>query len=392
MSSPKTMRGQTRHRVKDAYATVTIVQTRLPQYRVPLFERMRNHLSQKGVRLEVVYGQPTGSRRLQGDSCQLEWGTLRKHRRVPLGQGAIQYAALGRRVRVADLVIFPEFAGYIPSYQALLRRAMSRQKLVAAWGHGPAKNDFAASTLSRSLRTGIATRFDWWFSYTPGTSRRLAAVGFPLERTSTIYNAIDTTELRSQVARSRRDGYSFREAAIELVYVGALREDKRVVHLVDIGDELERALGDTRFRIHVVGSGAEEAKLRNLGRSRPWLRIHGRLFGVDKAHVLAAATAVISPGYVGLSVFDGLCAGLPTVIYRDISHAPESEYLVHGRNAVLVRPSSAKAMAAAVVDLHSDTDTRQMLGANAHTDSHRYTIDQMAENFADGIMDCLRFR
>jgi len=66
-------------------ARVLIVQRRLTEYRVPLFERLHRQLAAAGIRLQVVYGTPTPAENLRGDQGFLPWGIPIPCRYLALG-------------------------------------------------------------------------------------------------------------------------------------------------------------------------------------------------------------------------------------------------------------------------------------------------------------------
>src|SRR4051794_17639054 len=52
---------------------VMIAQPYLPQYRVPLFERLRSELAARDLCLEVVVGSSGGGQAARGDSARMSW-------------------------------------------------------------------------------------------------------------------------------------------------------------------------------------------------------------------------------------------------------------------------------------------------------------------------------
>ncbi len=47
---------------------VLIIQRRMTEYRVPMFEALRTRLAQDGVTLQVAYGTPTALEALRNDT------------------------------------------------------------------------------------------------------------------------------------------------------------------------------------------------------------------------------------------------------------------------------------------------------------------------------------
>jgi glycosyltransferase involved in cell wall biosynthesis len=74
-------------------------------------------------------------------------------------------------------------------------------------------------------------------------------------------------------------------------------------------------------------------------------------------------------------------------------HSPEIEYLVPGRDGVvLANPDDADAYAEAVAGLLRDEGRRRRLVAGGRAASRRYTVEAMAERFAAGVEHALAAR
>jgi len=96
------------------------------------------------------------------------------------------------------------------------------------------------------------------------------------------------------------------------------------------------------------------------------------------------------PGAVGSVVLDAFALGVPMVTTDIPNHGPEIDYLVDGKNGVIVRPSdSAKAYAEAVVGLLADDIRYAEMKTAALAECKNYSAEKMALNFADGIESAL---
>lgn len=65
--------------------TVCIIQPRLPAYRVPVFEALRDSLSAQEIGLGLVYSKAAGAEALRKDEGDLDWATVVPNRRWSLG-------------------------------------------------------------------------------------------------------------------------------------------------------------------------------------------------------------------------------------------------------------------------------------------------------------------
>ena len=110
--------------------------------------------------------------------------------------------------------------------------------------------------------------------------------------------------------------------------------------------------------------------------------------GRDKAKFFRVSNVVINPGAVGLHLLDAFAAGLPMVTMADSRHGPEISYLADGYNGYLTRHST-DAYAGAVFKLYHDKAAYQAICAQALLDSGKYTVEQMAKHFINGIQKCI---
>jgi glycosyltransferase involved in cell wall biosynthesis len=100
------------------------------------------------------------------------------------------------------------------------------------------------------------------------------------------------------------------------------------------------------------------------------------------------ARVFLNPGLVGLGILDCFAAGLPFVTSPDAKHSPEIAYLDDGVNGMFVK-GGPKEYASAVSQLLKDDAKLQKLRSGALMSSQRYTVENMVQNVASGILSCL---
>ena len=99
---------------------------------------------------------------------------------------------------------------------------------------------------------------------------------------------------------------------------------------------------------------------------------------------------MLNPGLVGLSVLDAFALGLPMVTCDLPYHSPEIEYLVDGENGlVLAADTSAAEYGDNVAALMNDSDRLNRLSAGALASAEQYTVEEMVDRFATGILTAL---
>jgi glycosyltransferase involved in cell wall biosynthesis len=171
------------------------------------------------------------------------------------------------------------------------------------------------------------------------------------------------------------------------VYLGSLTREKRIPTLVDAADELAATIPG--FRLLVIGDGPLREEVRTAAATRPWLRALGALHGIDKALACSLGDVMLNPGMVGLNIVDAFAMGLPLVTMRHDLHSPEIAYLESGRNG-LMADDNLDAFIAASKRALADVSLRETLLRGCRDGAARYTLERMAQNFAEGIVSALR--
>lgn len=194
------------------------------------------------------------------------------------------------------------------------RRLRSRRTLV--WGHlhsrsGPASRSAPVRRLMRQLASGF-------IAYTPGQAQE--AVEQDVRRPVWVApNALfsRTALTASRPVRQRTD----------VLYVGRLEAEKRVEQIVRAFALHRHSAPGTRLVL--VGSGAEERRLRSLSVELgvdEAVRFAGWVDTVDDLReIYATAFCTVSPGFAGLGLTQSLGFGVPQLIADGPVHSPEIE-------------------------------------------------------------------
>lgn len=364
-------------------------------YRDPFHQRLRSILAENDVDYQVVYCDPFGEYIERGDTVDIAWGL-----KVPLlsmfsGKALYQWALVP--ALKADLVIVQQENRLLLNYvlQILSRLGLSN---VAYFGHGKNWQSSNEDSLSERFKRFWLTKVDWWFAYTAGVVDYVASRGFPRERITCFNNAIDSRQLRSLLAGvSAQDMDRFRaelgiaKTAQIGVFVGGLYPLKRLDFLVDAAARVREDIAD--FHLVIAGDGVDRAVAQRAAADHSWVHYLGPVFEGDKALVLKSASVFLIPGLVGLAVLDALTAGLPLVTTNLASHSPEIAYLEHGKTGYIVDdPDDVGVYARQVSALLSDPATLDRLSANAARAAEDYSIENMAQRFADGVLRALTSR
>ena len=373
--------------------TVAFVTLILSHYRVPFHMRVRDTLARHGIEYRLIYGDPAGSAALKGDTVALPWATRVPVRMFKLGNTELFWQKALTETRDADLTIVSQENKLLLNY-ALQARYLLRGKKVAFFGHGKNFQAKRASGWRAALKRRLAKHVHWWFAYTPGVGKIVTDCGFPAEKITVNYNAIDTVGLRAEFdsigsvemdALKRKYGLAARNMAI---FVGGMYDEKRLPFLFEAASRIRSAVPD--FELFLIGAGSHSHLAREAAEAHDFVHFLGPLFGRDKAGLLKMSKTLLMPGLVGLAVMDAFAAGCP-LITTDVSyHSPELEYLEDGRNGLIVREAdSVDAYADAVVRVLRDETYRAKLASGALASSELYTIENMADNVSKGVLAAL---
>jgi len=234
---------------------------------------------------------------------------------------------------------------------------------------------------------------DWFFAYTEGSRDSVVSDGYPVAQTTIVQNSIDTDDLQSDMSLiSDAQLNNFRRenqlGHLTAIFVGGLDESKRLPFLFDACRHAFQM--NENFRLLVVGSGPLRENVERLVETEPWLRYLGPLFGHEKALAIAAADLICMPGRVGLVAVDSFAAGRPIVTTAWPWHGPEFEYLEDGKTCV-VSAEGERSYANALMRLLTDRQELQTMQEACRSARGRFTIDEMAARFFEGIQRALKY-
>lgn len=365
---------------------IVITQRRLTHYRVPFFERLREELAGRGLRMQLVHGEPTAAELDKSDSGELPWA-----RRVPTRywlDGRLCWLGQGDLLRNADLVVLTPENKMLSNLPV---QYFARQPRVALWGHG-ANLQGNPNSLRERFKRLVARRADWWFGYTDMSRPLIERSGFPLARTTILQNSVDTSTLAAQRAAvtsaavvALRERLGLGDARVG-VFLGSLYAEKRIDFLLACAEEIRRRVPD--FSLVIAGAGPQRERVEAFCAGHDWARYFGVCKGQEKAELLALSRVMLNPGLVGLGILDSFAGDVPMITTDCGLHSPEIAYLHDGMNGLMTRDDQGAFVEAACRVLEDDVLHVNLL-AGCRQASCLYTIDNMARNFADGIEQCL---
>lgn len=365
---------------------VLIVQRRLTHYRVALFEALRHELANRDCELLLAHGDATAEERGKNDGGLLDWAT-RLPTRYFLG-GKLCWQPFQKILTGVDLLVVTSENKMIYNLAA---QYWHHSYKLGLWGHG-ANLQGNPSSLRERFKRRVATRADWWFAYTDMSLPLIERTGFPNERVTVLNNSVDTAELAAMRQRVSPEATERLKHDLGLagqhvgVYVGSLYAEKRIEFMLDAALKIHDTLPSFEFLI--LGSGPQQALVERFCENNTWAKYLGVRKGQAKVDAMALANVMLNPGLVGLGILDSFVCGVPMVTTDCGLHSPEIVYLNNHENG-LMTANTIDAYVAAVVGLLADDGAVARLRAGCEASGRKYTIENMASNFADGVVRCL---
>ncbi len=350
-------------------------------------------LSEKGIDLILAYGQASPTEKLRKDEGYLDWAERCDNRFFHFLGKDLLWQSLGKLGKNADLIVVMQENRILSNYPLLLKRLLGGPK-VAYWGHGKNYQSTAPRGLREKWKALMLKQVDWWFAYTETAADYVEKNGYPLAKITNLNNAIDVSGFQrdlssvneTTISTAMRE-FGFVENCKVGLYCGSLYPEKRVDLLLAAADLIRAEIPD--FQMLIVGDGPTAHEVKEASRSRPWMHCLGVRKGVEKALYFRMADVLLNPGAVGLHVLDAFAAGVPMITTRNALHGPEVSYLKNGYNGVITDEDDPVAYSAPVIEILRNKNLHKTLKSNCLQDAQRYTVENMARCFSEGIEKCL---
>lgn len=373
---------------------VTIALKNCHTYRVPFFELLRPALKAKGIELHLILGEGLAEDAAKGDVARLDWAEHRPIRTISIGGRTLVWQPIMRQLRSSDLIITEQASKQLFNIVITMAQRPARLRH-AFWGHGRNFQSSIEGGTGEGLKAWMTRRASWFFAYNELSADAATSMGMNRDRITSVMNSTDTARLRA--ARNELPKDTVEDVRSELglapgpvgVFIGGVYPHKRPEFLIEAVEEIRRRVPN--FQMVVMGDGSSADLVREADERHDWFHHLGAIYGDDRARYASVATLQLMPGLVGLNVVDGFALGLPTVTTDIDWHSPEIEYLNDGVNGLIVAGDPSPATyAQAVADVLMDGERMQGLSEAAEGSIGSLSIEQMVDNFVDGVVQALR--
>jgi glycosyltransferase involved in cell wall biosynthesis len=373
---------------------VLIVYRYIPHYRIEFYELLRTLLFERGIALELIYGDPGPNDAVKKDSIEISWGIKIKNKIWKIGEWEFIWQPIFRYLRGADLVIVESASRLLVNYILLVRYKLGIQKF-AYWGHGRNFQDISASRFGEWIKHLLLNQVHWWFAYNNYSIRVLQQGKYPLERITSVQNAIDGRYLTRNLEQwtSQKLGIFRSELGIKsenvAIFIGGIYHEKRISFLLESLILIRQEIPN--FEMIFIGLGSDVGLIQYAAEVHKWIHFVGQKFNIEKVPYFAASKLLLMPGLVGLGILDAFALETPLVTTNISYHSPEIEYLENGVNGIMVMDSeNPHSYACAVINLLKDEVSRLRLVQGCRIAREKYTIEEMARRFSDGVERALQ--
>jgi glycosyltransferase involved in cell wall biosynthesis len=355
--------------------TVVVLQEQVPPYRVPFFRLLADELQSRDLDLRVA------SSSVLSEPDELGF----RHRRTLTSRGGLSSLEAIYRERPTALVL-PHSVHFAPLATATrLLQIRGRKQLF--WGMGLARRYGPASARDRRPAGEIARRLmlsacDHYLSYTDTSTTNLLTGGYDVARITTLNNAVEALATPGQVMGAQR-------VPFQALFVASLVEDKEPLEAVAIVNQIRRTIPGAT--LHIVGDGPLRPLCEKAANEQEWVHYYGPQRGQRLRELALASDIAIIPGRVGLAVLEMASAGLPMATFAASLHGAEISYLKDRINGLFLNGGISTA-ANELGALLADRPAVERMRNAAFKTASKYTVRNMAANFADGVMTSLSWR
>jgi len=290
----------------------------------------------------------------------------------------------GLRHSPFDVYIAGENFNTFPSVLTVWRAAQHWNKPFALWSEAIDSVYASGNWVSNLYRRWLYQRTDAFIAYGERAKTFLARRGASPERIVLGLQVIPAEQLPTPTIDKAGLGLEGKTVVLSICY---LAPRKGVKYLVSA---FQAIAGETDV-LALVGSGPEEAALRQMSRDDARILFPGYQDGTDKSNWLAAADVFVLPTLHdpwGVAVNEAMAFGLPIITTDAAGCAPD--IVRDQENGFVVPAGNASALSVALDRLLKDADLRRQMGQRSRALIADYTTEAARDRFLEMIEYALR--
>ena len=371
---------------------VVILYRNLPEYRKHFYNGLKEKLESNNIQLDFYYGKTKNEDSLRGDEIEIEWAIYKENTTFKIGGFEFYWQPVLREIKGADLVIVEQANKLLINYLLMFKRPFTKTKM-AYWGHG-LNLQISRKDFWNIFKRMYSKNCDWWFAYTQGVAKMLSDWGFSKEKTTIVQNAIDTKKLimfkestSSAELEQLKNELGIGEGPVA-IFSGALVAIKAIDFLLKSCELIKEQI--PTFEIIILGNGAYRIMVEEWVREKTWAHYVGPKFEKQKVPYFMLSDIMMIPGLIGLAIIDSFVFETPlcTTMKNYPVRSPEIEYLKKDINGICSKDCVTD-YANSIVELLNSKEKLEMLKKQCKIDATNYTMEQMVDNFANGVIACL---
>jgi glycosyltransferase involved in cell wall biosynthesis len=368
--------------------SVLIVQPRIPQFRVDYFNGIIALARSNDI--HIVVAIPRQIDDLRKD----EMSNLVPHlscKRIRLGFGKYKFDVMHLQLKKykPDLIVMEHAMRTFLIFVYLRLRGYN----VALWGHGTnyTSKEFL---LAKRMKEWLVRQCYFYFVYTQGGLHKLLKQGMPRTKIHVMNNTIPNPFLLVDDAsqdplRDLKDDF-IREHDLEnkklLIFIGGLDGSKRLDFLMQSFEEI--SILNPQSVLLIFGEGPDKLRLQRSFASSKVIFL-GSANLQTKIMLAKIGACILMPGRVGLIAVDSFQMKLPIITTNYNFHAPEYEYLIHGKNS-LVSEDNIPSFVELVTSYLQDEKLQINLKLGANNSERDYRLQDMQEGFVNKLIDLFK--
>lgn len=366
-------------------------QSTISHYRIPFYNALEQ-LRPQDWQFEVIYDSSESEKKTffgdNVDSSNFKFPTLNANTYSWAGKTrTISYQTFLLTAREFDLIIVEDAINNL-TYPLCHLYKMKGTRIVY-WGLGKDRKIDTYSPLTyliENLKIFLNRHADGYFAYTEGVKSYLIDKGIPENQIFSVNNTLDINRQREAYTNIKDDREAIRsELRLSekkvILFVSTFKRSKRADFLLESFSILQTM--DSSFHLLLVGSGGEtylDDRIKNVS-------YFGSITDEHKlAPIYVASDIFAYPGQVGLAPLQALCYNLPVVaIESHYYHGPEIEYLSENNSIILPEGTTPEQYAKTINELMQNQNDLNELKSGIWPSIEHLTIDNMANNFINGI-------
>jgi len=370
---------------------VLIVQKSIAQYRQDFYFLLKDDLLKYDIELQIIYGKNKNQNALKNDEVDIEWATYIPSKIIKIWKIELVWQPILNKIRDKDLVIVESANKLLINYYLIIARKFLKYKL-GFWGHGRnLQNDM--NSWQNKFKYLFLNKCDWWFGYTTGTKNFLRLRNFPLNRITVVQNTIDTNSLKIFYSNiTKNEIFDLQNelgigSSLTAIFCGALYPQKNFDFILETCYRVKNEIPE--FQMIFIGSGIEAKKIIEASKTNEWIHYVGSKFGKERVKYFKTAHIQLMPYYVGLGIVDSFALETPLITTLNGNHGPEIEYLENGVNGITTN-NNIDEYSQKVIDVLKNKTYLDLI-EGCKSSAIEITVEKMASNFKEGIIECLSF-